>query len=192
MSERGLTTDQVTVVNSPVIHPAMLFDLTFADNIYHVWLGIGSLVVTDPVTLVQTTYLGVGTLGKLSAIEEGVTVEARGINLTLSGIDPSLLAESMGEINLASRAKVYLAFLSSAGQLVDNPICIFSGIMDAPQIDMDTKTASISIDVENKMVDLNRSRGGRLTDQDQRARYPNDNGLKWTSYNTDRNLVWKA
>jgi hypothetical protein len=64
--------------------------------------------------------------------------------------------------------------------------------MDAPSIDMDTNTCTISIDVEDKMVELNRSRGGRYTDQDQKARYPNDTGLEWTSYNMDQSIVWKT
>jgi len=156
---RGLTTNQTAQTVSPVIYPAFLFDLTFADNTYHLWCGVGTLIVGG------VTYAGVGTLGKVSTISEGTNVEAKGVTLTLSGIDPTLLAESMNEINLATRAKVYLAFLnplatSTSSLVIDSPLCIFTGIMDGPSIDMDTKTASISIDVESKLVDLNRSRGG--------------------------------
>lgn len=187
MSGRNLTTNQTAAVTSPVIQWAMLFDLTFADNTYHVWSGVGPLVVG------ATTYLGVGTAGKVTTISEGTGVEAKGITLTLSGIDPTWLAESIAEVNLASRAKVYLAFFNTAtGSLIDSPLVIFTGIMDGPSFDLDTKTASISIDVESKMVDLNRSRGGRLTDQDQKGRYPNDNSLQWVSYNADRCLIWRS
>lgn len=186
MSLRGLSTAVITAVTGAVLYPALLFDLTFMDNTYHFWCGMGSLVVN------ATTYIGVGTLGKVSTMGEGTSVEAKGITLTLSGIDPTLLAESMAEINLATRAVVSLAFLQSTGVLVGVPQILFSGIMDGPVIDMDTTTASISIDVENKLVDMNRARGGRLTDQDQKSRYPLDQGLGWVSYQADRNIIWRS
>lgn len=159
-------------------------------NTYHIWSGIGTLVVNG------TSYLGVGSLGGVSTMAEGIGVEAKGITLTLSGIDPAWLSMSMTEINLASRAKVWLAFLNPAATststlVIDSPIRVFTGIMDGPQIDMDTKSATIAIDVESKMVDLNRSRGGRLTDQDQQVRYPGDNSLQYCSYNQDACLIWK-
>jgi hypothetical protein len=173
-------------VSAPILYPAYLVDLQFADNTYHAWLGIGSIVANG------NTYLGVGTFGSISTIGEGTGVEAKGVTLKLSGIDPTMLAEAQSEITLASRATVYLAFLTSTGTLVDTPLCLFTGIMDGPEFDIDTNTSSISIDVESKMIDLNRSRGGRLTAQDQRARYPNDSCLDWVSKNQDSNLIWKA
>jgi hypothetical protein len=191
MSERGLTTNQTNAALSNVIYPALLFDLTFEDNTCHVWCGIGSLVVGT------TTYMGVGSLGKITPIHEGNSVEAKGITLTLSGLDPSWLPESISEINQASRAKVWFAFLnpnatSTATLVIDSPICIFSGVMDGPKIDIDTRTATISIDVETKLVELNRSRGGRYTSQDQRSRYPNDASLDYVSLNADQCLIWKS
>jgi hypothetical protein len=191
MTTRNLTTNQAAAVTGTVLYPALLFDLIFGDGTYHVWCGIGSLIVNG------VTYLGVGSLGKVSTISEGTSVEAKGVTMTLSGIDPTLLPEAMSEISVASRAKIYLALLnpqatSMSGLVIDTPVCLFSGIMDAPSIDMDTNTCTISIDVEDKMVELNRSRGGRYTDQDQKARYPNDTGLEWTSYNMDQSIVWKT
>lgn len=186
MSQRGLTSNQVTAVTGRILYPALIFDLTFADNHYFLWAGIGPLIIGG------VTYTGCGTLGKVTTCSEGTGVEAKGITLTLSGIDPTWIAESMAEINLASRAKVSLAFLSTTGTVIDSPLCLFTGIMDGPSIDMDTNTASISIDVESKLVDMNRSRGGRLTDQDQKARFPNDWSLQWVSYNADRNILWRS
>lgn len=186
MSTRNLSTAMSTAVAAPVLYPAFLVDLQFADNTYYCWLGVGSLVANGH------TYLGVGTFGSISTIAEGTGVEAKGVTLKLSGLDATLLPEARDEVTLASRCKVYLAFLASTGTLVDTPLCLFSGIMDGPEFDIDTNTASISIDVETKMVDLNRSRGGRLTAQDQRARYPNDSCLDWVSKNQDMNLIWKA
>lgn len=183
---RSLTTAQTAAVTATVLYPALLFDLCFDDNTYHVWAGIGNLVVGT------TTYLGVGSMGKVTTISEGTGVEAKGITLSLSGIDPSWLPESLNEINLAATATVYLGILTPQMQLVGNPINIFSGIMDGPQFNLDTKAITISIDVESELVDMNRSRGGRLTDQDQKARYPNDNSLQWVNFNQDLDVVWKS
>lgn len=181
---RNLSAAMEAAVQQPVVFTALLFDLTFADNTYHMWSGIGNLVWGT------TTYSGVGTLGKVSTITEGNGVEAQGVKLSLSGIDPTWLAESMNEINLATRAKIYLALLDNNGVIIANPVCMYTGIMDGPKIDLDSQTAVITIDVEDKMIELNRSRGGRLTSQDQRSRYPDDKGLDFVSLNQDKNLVW--
>lgn len=186
MSTRNLSADNSDAVCAPILYPAFLVDLQFADNTYHVWLGLGSIIVNG------TTYTGVGTFGSISTIAEGTGVEAKGITLKLSGLDPTLLPEARDEVTLATRAKVMLGLLEDEGQLVDAPIVLFSGIMDGPEFDIDTNTASIAIDVETKLVDLNRSRGGRFTAQDQRARYPNDSCLDWVSLNQDTNLIWKG
>jgi hypothetical protein len=182
----GLTGEVITALTSSAVRPAFLLQLNFADNTYYLWTGVGTIIWNG------NNYLGVGTLGTIGGISESSSIQAQGITLTLSGIDPGDLAESMNEINHAGKAWVYLAFFDTNGNIISNPVPAFMGLLDKPDIDLDTNTCSITIDVENRLADLNRSRGGRYTDQDQRARYPNDRSLSWVPYNQDRNIIWKS
>jgi hypothetical protein len=182
----NLTGEVITAITSSAVRLAFLLQLNFADNTYYLWNGSGIIVWNG------NNYSGAGTVGTIGGISESNTVQAQGISLGLSGIDPGDLAESMNEINHAGPAWVYLAFFDSNGNILTNPVPAYMGILDKPDIDLDTNTCSITIDVENRLADLNRSRGGRYTDQDQRARYPNDRSLNWVSYNQDRNIIWNT
>jgi hypothetical protein len=186
MARDGLTTAVITALDSRFVRPIFLLSMQFADNTLYVWTGVGTIVWNG------NSYLGVGTYGNISTISESNGVEAQGISLTLSGIDPAWLAESMNEINHAGKCWVYFGFLDSTGAVIPDPIPAYMGILDQPTIDPSTDTCTISITVENRLADLNRSRGGRYTDQDQRGRYPNDGSLRYVPYNQDRLIIWKT
>lgn len=193
---RSLTPDTIAQLTSSVIRPIFLVSLAFANETVYVWSGVGTLSWNGQ------SWLGIGDLGKISAISETTAVEAQGITLVLSGFDSNLLSESMTQITTGGAATVYFGFLSATGTVIDNPIIAYSGMMDQSQIKMGTTTSTITIDVENKLTQLNRSRGGRYTDADNRARcarfataaqiaaMPSDGCCKWVPYLQDKSLVW--
>jgi hypothetical protein len=80
-----------------------------------VWSGVG------PITWNGYTWTGIGQLGSISAIDKGWTIKAKGITLTLSGIDPTLL----GEFSLGQPVTVYLG-LFNASSLIASPITSFA------------------------------------------------------------------
>src|SRR6185369_16773102 len=125
MARDGITSDVVNQIESRQVCMAFLLDLQFADQTLYVWTGVGPLVWNG------NTYQGVGDFGELSAIGETSTVEAQGITLGLSGIDPTLLRESMYEINHAGKAWVRLAFFGPAGNVVA-VVPAYMGRMDKP------------------------------------------------------------
>jgi hypothetical protein len=147
------------------------------------WTGVGDLVWNSH------TYKGVGEFGSVSTIQEGSEVQADGIKLTLSGVPTDLLNEGLNEVMQGKLAQVYLGFLDNNGTLID-PIPLFIGLIDEPEIDISTETAKITISVENRVSDLNRNRGNRYTDARQRARYPNDASLKYIHMLMDYKFNW--
>ena len=80
---RNLDTTLAPALANPLITPAIFVSLTFQSGVFYVWNGIGNYVFNG------NTYTGVGTLGKISAIQEGSDVEAQGLTVTLSGIGTS-------------------------------------------------------------------------------------------------------
>lgn len=182
---RTLTSAAVTQLEATFVRPTFLVSMAFANETIYAWTGVGPLVWNGQ------TWLGVGNLGDISPIVEGSDVSAQGITLTLSEIPAELLNDSMSELMAGKLAQVYLGFLDSSGALIADPIPAFIGLIDQPTIDLATDKASISITVENRLADLNRARGGRYTDQDQRARYPNDGCLKYVHFLQDEHFTWQ-
>lgn len=182
---RNLTTGVIQQLEATQVRPVLLVSLAFADNTVYAWTGVGSISWNGH------TWLGVGELGSVSTISEGSEVQANGITLTLTGIPTDLLNEGLNEVVAGKMAQVYLGFMDNAGNLIPDPIPAFIGMLDQPTINIGTETSTISITAENRLVDMNRARGSRYTDQDQRAKYPDDGCLKYVHFLMDSHYIWK-
>ena len=183
---RNLSLDAQTQLEAASTRPIFLVSCGFVNETVYLWSGVGTLSWNGQ------NWQGVGTLGTISAIAETSDTQAQGITLTLSGIPSNLLTDALSNMSPSKTATIYLGFLTATGTLVNAPIPVYRGLMDQPEINLATETSSITIAVENRLSDLQRARGGRYTEQDQRARHPNDGGLKYVSWLTDQFLNWKG
>jgi hypothetical protein len=172
---RDMTSAYQAAISSAILRPALFVQATFVSGPLYVWSGMG------PITWNGQTWIGVGTLGTVSTIEEGSTVSAKGVTLTLSGLDPTLLEDVMEEFQVGLPALVYLGVFDATGALIADPVCCFSGRMDQPTIDISGTTASIAINCENRLVEMNVSVERRYTDEDQQLDYPGDLGFQFVN-----------
>jgi len=62
--------------------------------------------------------------------------------------------------------------------------------LDTMQITDGGETCTLAVAAENKLVILQRAKEARYTDEDQKARYPDDRGLEFVSGLQDREIVW--
>jgi hypothetical protein len=173
----------LAAITAPVLELAVFVEATFATGPVYLWSGMGTI------TWNGQSWLGLGAIGGISPIEEGSTVEAKGITLTLSGFDSTLLPDVMSEFALLQPVSVWLACFNS-GVLILNPILCFEGRMDQPMIEVTGKTATISINCESVMVDLNVSVDRRLSQEDQQRDWPGDLGLAYTEKIIERSINW--
>ena len=180
---RDLTTGVQTALDSNFLTLAFFVMLTFRTTTEYVWTGIGNIDWNGH------TWQGVGTLGSISSVSEGTKVQAEGISLTLSGIPTELLTESLNDIQQGLPVRLYLAMFNN-GVIIPDPVCAYAGLMDQPEIVMGTQTVEITIAVENKMVNLQRSQNRRYTDADQRMDYPNDDAFLSVNRLQDANFAW--
>lgn len=181
---RNLATPNQTAILSQFVELVLLVRLDFtAETVY---------IASTPFNLVwnSQTWLGVGTLGKVSGVTEDSEVQAQGTMLTLSGIPTELVSDALAVVTFGGKAQLYVGFLSN-GALVTDPIPANLGLIDAPSFNVDAPTSTISITIESEMADLQRSRGGRLTTCDQRSRYPWDACLDIVSQIQDKLLLWR-
>ena len=162
---RGLTNDMVTEVSASQLSPILLASLSFATPV-HIWTGYGTITVGS------TAYLGIGTLGSISPVEETTDLAARGISMQLSGVPTAMLAVALTENYQGRECSVLFGALQSSGALVSSPVTIFSGRMDVMSINDDGQNATIGMTAENKLVDFRRPREVRYTDQEQKNLFP--------------------
>lgn len=59
-----------------------------------------------------------------------------------------------------------------------------------PVIDDDATTITISVTVESDLVDLERSKVRRFTDEDQKAIHPDDRGFEFVNRLQDTEITW--
>jgi hypothetical protein len=150
----------------------------------NLWSGYGTI------TYGGTGYLGIGTLGTISPVEETTDLAARGISMQLSGVPTALIAVALTENYQGKACSVMFGALDSSGALVSSPITVFSGRMDVMSINDDGQNATIGMTAENKLVDFRRPREVRYTDEEQKNLYPLDKGLEFVNSIQEKEIYW--
>ena len=181
---RNMTPAVLGAMQGAVLRPALFVEAAFVSGPIYVWSGIGQITWNGQV------WTGIGTLGSISTIEEGSTVAAKGITLTLSGIDASLLNDVMTEFQVGLPVSVTLGVFDTNNALIADPVCCFSGRMDQPTIDVTGTLATIAINCENRLVEMNVAVDRRYTDEDQQMDYPGDLGFQFVNGIQEAQIYW--
>ena len=180
---RTISGDMVTEVSASQLSPIILASLSFATPV-HLWSGYGTI------TYNSTGYLGIGTLGTISPVEETTDLAARGISMQLSGVPTAMIAVALTENYQGRECSVLFGALDSSGALVASPITVFSGRMDVMSINDDGQNATIGMTAENRLVDFKRPREVRYTDEEQKNLYAGDRGLEFVNAIQEREIYW--
>ncbi len=180
---RSLTTAFQNQLSASTLEPFFAVKLNFDSGAVRLWTGYGDI------TVASETYTGGGQLLNISPVEETVEVAARGVTLSLNGVDSSLVSIALTENYQTRSAKVYLGFLSS-GSVVSDPYLAFDGRMDVLSIDDSGETASLTMTVENRLIDLERARERRYTSDDQKLRHPTDTGFDFVASLQEKEIAW--
>lgn len=181
---RDMSADVLAAITSQNFRPALFVETNFTSGPTYLWSGVGTISWNGH------DWTGVGSLGGVSVIEEGSTVEAKGISLSLSGIDATLLTGIMQEFQVGLPCLVYFGVFDSSGSLIPDPILSWSGQMDQPTIEMDGQTATITINCENKLVSMNVAVDRRYTNEDQQRDHPGDRGMEFVASIVDVMVYW--
>ena len=135
------------------------------------------------------TFTGVGQFGSVSVLNESAALKATGIQCILTGIPTTHISNALSESYSGRTAKLYLGFLNASRVLVADPMVIFAGRIDTMDIQIG-KTASVSVNIESKLVDWERSRIRRYTNEDQRNLCSTDEFCEFVVQTVEKELVW--
>lgn len=158
---RTLTSAMITALSSPDVSTAILASLQFADDTLYLWSGLGTL------TWNGMTFQGVGSLGRVTGISEDSTVEAKGVQISLSGIPANMINEALDNVRLFQPVNLWLMCLDPNGNIIGDPVVSYAGLMDKASIEDDGETCTITINVENVLASLNRVEPRHYTQADQ-------------------------
>ena len=174
---RSMSGAMLSAIQSSVLRPAVFVEIHFRSGVSYIWSGSGTIVWNGH------SWLGVGNLGSLSMIEEGVTVNARGISLSLSGINSSMLADALQDLQLGLPAVIYLGLFDSASPpaLLSSPLTSWAGRVDQPTIDVSGESATITVNCESRLIDMNVAVDRRYTHDDQQISHPGDLGFQFVN-----------
>ena len=185
---RTLTSGMTAVTTADVVRPAyfvrMVFDSGESPNVLNIWNGIGDLAYGG------NTYTGTGDLLSISQITETSDISATGINVSLTGVKTSLIAVAKDHEYQGRPLSVSLGAFDSSGDLIADPVIVFSGFMDTMTISENGSYSTISISVENKLVSFERTKVRRYTAEDQKIDHPTDKGFEFVTAIVQKEIIW--
>ena len=156
------------------------------EAVLRVWGGHG------PIELDGATYLGVGDRGLAQQTGGAVGGIAQGLELILSGIEPSLieLLDDVDEIKGGAVILRRLIFASDGKTLLDYDIWERGRVDTVSTVEKIGGEAAIRVGVESAARGLGRAGARMRSDTDQRLINPNDGYFRFTSYAGEKMLYW--
>ncbi len=165
--------------------PIFLGKFEFPSADVNIWTGYGELVFAGD------TYTGGGQLIGISPIGETQLLRAAGVEFSLTGLPSANLSLSLNEDYSERPATLWLGVIDATKSLVGTPIIIFKGRMDVMSIRESGETTDVTISVENRLIDLERAKERRYTDEDQQKQFLGDLGLEFVvSLNDGKEITW--
>ena len=181
---RALAAGLLTQVQAVTNRPILLFAGVFSGSTVRFWSGYGDRVWDG------NTYTGAGHLIGSSPVEEATDIRAARFTVTLSGIPSSLTATVLTNTAQGGAGKVWFGALDASGVIVADPFLIFQGRLDVPSVEDAGETLLIRVSYESRLIDLQRPRDRRYTQEDQQVLYPGDLGFQYVEDPQDKRLLW--
>ena len=142
--------------------------LDFASGIVRVHNGLGTY------TWGGNDWIGVGSLGTVSQLEEGADVSPYGITLTLSALDAVVSGAALNEDYFMRPVAIYIGALSAEDVLLNDPLQMWGGHMDVMSVTAGAENDQVTINCESELAAFDRSSNLKYTTQSQQQFYPGD------------------
>jgi hypothetical protein len=123
----------------------------------------------------EINWFGVGDLGSISQVEEGLDVSPYAITLTLSGLDATISGAALTEDYYLHGVTVYLGVLDTDDVLIDTPTQIWAGFMDQMNMTVGADGGdAIQLVAESELSRFNKSLNLMYTNTAQQERSTGD------------------
>lgn len=182
MATRDITSVVQNALDDEVIEPFFAIELNFDSAPIRLWTGVGEATIDGQ------TYIGTGSLLDISSIEETSEIAVRGATITLSGMNSEVISLALQSPYQGRVCNLFFGIVS--GGTYSSLTQIFSGYMDEMNIDEGPDFGTIELKVENRLIDLERSRVRRYSSGYQKSVFPGDKGFDFVEDLQDKKIVW--
>ena len=166
---RGFPTAVSTALAQQHVSIVSFAKLEFPSGTVYVHNSIGTY------TWGSQDWLGVGSLGSISKVEEGMDVSPYAITLTLSGLDADMSSAALTEDYFMHPVTIYLGVLDADDVLIADPTQIWAGFMDQMNVSVGADGGdAIQLIAESELSRFNVSRNLMYTNAAQQERYSGD------------------
>ena len=181
---RDLTTALKDEFLKALLRPVWFVEIETDSATVNVWSGVGDK------SWDSKTWKGLGTLGSITPIPENAEIRASGAKLTLSGIPTDMVTLVLTDVRQGKPVRIYLGALDDTDAVIVDPYPAMIGRTDVCEIEEGGETSTIQISVENRLIDLQRSRERRYTHEDQQLDFPGDDGFEFVTEIAEANISW--
>lgn len=155
----------------------------FDSGDFAVFTGIGDVIHQG------VTYRGIGQLLSIGQSTASVESGKSSLSLTLSGVDPEVIALAELEEFQRRRVTVYLATFDDDGEITGTEV-FFDGLADDMESSDDPSNPVLTLHCEQRAMDLARPRPFKYLPEDQKRRHPGDTFFDLVAAIQNRDDVW--
>lgn len=181
---RGLSASNLTAIAASHIRPIVFVKLEFDGGTEYVHNAVGTF------TTLGQTWTGIGALGEIGPLEEGLDLSPFGVTLQLNALNTDLMSIATGEPLFNRRVTIYIGYLDENGVLVADPQERWSGLMDHVSIKLGAENIT-QLQCENHLRFFDRANGSLFTDEDQQRRFSGDKFFEFLPQMIDVKLTWE-
>lgn len=180
---RDLSTDMLNAIVGQDLKPVLFYSAVFAGNSVKLWTGLGDIIWDG------STWNGNGWFTGLQGNQESDDVSAPQVTVELAGIPPAILAFVLNA-NQGALGEFFLGMMDDNGDLIDEPYKFFSGKLDVPVIKESADGSRVEITYESALVDFDRAREYRYSQESQKIFYPTDKGFEYVVSANKITMFW--
>jgi hypothetical protein len=153
----------LTALAQPEVEPFYAVEIDLDSGPLRLWTGRGDRTIDG------NTYTGGGDLMAISGLEEVFDLSAKEITLTLTGLDSTIIALAFTEPYQRRKVRVLWGVRGE-----NTYVEVFSGNLNQMVVEDGPDFGTITVTVDSRLVELERSSKRRYTSESHKARHPND------------------
>lgn len=192
MTSRDMTAAMLAAIAAGTVRPVIFYEGEFAaagspttTQFVRLFTGVGSISWDGK------TWTGGGQLLGISPIEETSEVLAIGFSVRISGMPADKITLAMSLMRQGLPGKLWLGLFDDSGALIVDPYMVRRGKLDVGVIEKAGETCTITVQYEDRLIDLENPRERRYTTEDQQLDYPTDLGFEYVPLLQDLNFTWQ-
>ena len=185
---RSITTAFNNALKSQIVTPIIATELEFSDGTLRFWNGYGNITMTAGGS--SKVFTGLGDFLGISPISESSTLQMSGVTLSMSGIKSSLISTALSAQYTNRNGAIYLGMYDTSRNVIADVYTVFKGKMDVLNISEQGNTATITLNIESRLISFDLPINRKYTLEDQQVDFPNDVGFEFIPDLQDKEITW--